>query len=248
MTAKPPRLAAASAAVFMVAGAVFVAASAAFILALTFLTPASVVAGLAQDQDKEVLKLQLPKPMFVGTPRNIKTPNLETVTGRNRGPFYVPKGTSLLSLHKPVAASDKEPVIGEIGFVTDGKKSGEDGYYVEFGPSSQWVQIDLGATSSLYAILVWHYHSQARVYRDVVVQVADDKDFITGVVTVFNNDHDNSSGLGAGKDKEYIETNEGRLIDPKGAQGRYVRLTSAGNTSNDMNHYVEVEVYGTPSK
>ncbi|MDH4195768.1 MAG: discoidin domain-containing protein [Candidatus Aminicenantes bacterium] len=241
MNAKTPRLAAASAAFLMAAGAVLV-------LAASILGPALVATGLAQDQDKEVLKLQLPKPMFVGTPRNIKTPNLETVTGRNRGPFYVPKGTSLLSLNKPVAASDKEPVIGELGFLTDGKKSGEDGYYVEFGPGSQWAQVDLGTSYSLHAILVWHYHSQARVYRDVVVQVANDKDFITGVVTVFNNDHDNSSGLGAGKDREYIETNEGRLIDPKGAQGRYVRLYSAGNTSNDMNHYVEVEVYGTPSK
>jgi len=229
MTAKSLRVAASAAAVFMAAGAVL-------------------AAGPGQDQDKEVLKLQLPKPMFVGTPRNIKTPNLETVTGRARAPFYVPKGTSLLSLNKPVAASDKEPVIGEIGFVTDGKKSGEDGYYVEFGPGTQWVQIDLGATYNLEAILVWHYHSQARVYRDVIVRVAEDKDFIKGVVTVFNNDHDNSSGLGAGKDKEYIETNEGRLIDPKGVPGRYIRLYSAGNTSNDMNHYVEVEVYGTPSK
>jgi hypothetical protein len=31
-------------------------------------------------------------------------------------------------------------------------------------------------------------------------------------------------------------------------KGRYVRLYSNGNTSNDLNHYVEVEVYGTPVK
>ena len=49
-----------------------------------------------------------------------------------------------------------------------------------------------------------------------------------------------------GKDKEYIEVAEGRLIDPKGAKGRYVRLYSNGNTTNDLNHYVEVEVYGSP--
>jgi hypothetical protein len=184
--------------------------------------------------------------MFVGTPRNIKTPNLEVVTGKPRGPFYVPKGTLLLSAKKPVTSSDTQPVIGELAFVTDGEKSGEDGYFVELGPGSQWVQIDLGASFVLNAILVWHYHGQARVYRDVAVQVSDDKDFLKGVVTVFNNDHDNTLGLGLGRDKEYIETNEGRLIDPKGVKGRYLRLWSAGNTSNDMNHYVEVEVYGTP--
>ncbi|OGD16314.1 MAG: hypothetical protein A2V76_09500 [Candidatus Aminicenantes bacterium RBG_16_63_14] len=202
----------------------------------------------AQDPGKEVLKIQLPKPMFVGTPKNIHTPNLEMVTGRPRGPFMVPAGTVLLSAGSPVAASDKEPVIGEVAFVTDGKKSGEDGYYVELGPALQWVQIDLGKSQELHAILAWHYHSQARVYRDVVVQVSDDKDFIGGVTTVFNSDHDNTSGLGAGKDKEYIETFDGKLFDPKGVKARYVRLYSGGNTSNDMNHYVEVEVYGIPAK
>jgi len=202
----------------------------------------------SQDQGKEELKLQLPKPMFIGTPRNIKTTNLEVISGKPRGPFFVPKGTALVSLKKPVTSSDMQPVIGELSFVTDAEKSGEDGYFVELGPGKQWVQIDLKAEYDLNAILVWHYHSQARVFRDVVVQVSDDKDFIKGVTTVFNNDHDNTSGLGIGKDKEYIETNDGRLIDPKGVKARYVRLYSNGNTSNDMNHYVEVEVYGTPAK
>jgi hypothetical protein len=201
-----------------------------------------------QDPNKEELKLQLPKPMFVGTPRNIKTPNLEVVTGKPRAPFFVAKGTKLLSLKKAVTSSDMQPVIGELNFITDGEKAGEDGYFVELGPGKQWVQIDLGASSTIAAVLVWHYHSQARVYRDVVVQIADDKDFLKGVTTIYNNDHDNTSGLGIGKDKEYIETNEGRLIDAKGAKGRYVRLYSSGNTSNDMNHYVEVEVYGSPAK
>jgi hypothetical protein len=213
-------------------------------LSLAVLAPAA----LAQDPGKEVLKIQLPKPMFIGTPKNIRTPNLETVTGKARGPFMVRVGTVLLSGGKPVTASDKEPVIGEISYVTDGKKSGEDGYYVELGPMLQWVQIDLGKSQELEAIVAWHYHSQARVYRDVIVQVSDDKDFISGVTTVFNNDHDNTSGLGAGKDKEYIETFDGKLFDPKGVKARYVRLYSSGNTSNDMNHYVEVEVYGLPAK
>jgi hypothetical protein len=197
-----------------------------------------------QDTSKEELKLQLPKPMFVGTPRNIKTANLEAVTGKSRGPFMVPNGTRLLSAKKTVSSSDMQPVIGELSFATDGEKSGEDGYFVELGPGKQWITIDLGQKAALSAILIWHYHSQARVYRDVIVQISDDPAFSNGVVTLFNNDHDNTLGLGAGKDKEYIETNEGRLIDPKGARGRYLRLYSAGNTSNDMNHYVEVEVYG----
>jgi hypothetical protein len=200
--------------------------------------------GAQAPAGKEELKLKLPKPMFVGTPTNIRSANLE-VTGKSRGAFFVPKGTVLLSLNKKVTSSDSEPVIGELDMVTDGEKAGGDGFFIELGPMTQWVQIDLGASHPLHAILAWHFHSQARVYRDVVVQVSDDPTFKTGVTTVFNNDHDNSSKLGAGKDKEYIEVAEGKLFDPKGAKGRYVRLYSAGNTTNDLNHYVEIEVFGT---
>ena len=219
------------------------------IVVLTFLL-AVVLAPLAAQQaaEKVELKLQLPKPMFIGTPTNIKSPNLEAVTGKSRAPFMVPAGTKLLSLKKVVKASDTQPVIGELDMITDGEKEGGDGYFVELGPSKQWVQVDLGASYALQAILAWHYHSQARVYRDVIVQVSDDKDFLKGVQTIFSNDHDNSSGLGVGKDKEYIEVAEGRLFDPKGVKGRYVRMYSNGNTTNDLNHYVEIEVYGTPAK
>ena len=222
--------------------------SRALILIALACMPAGNYTFAQQDPGKEELKLELPRPMFIGTPSNIKSANLEPVTGKSRGPFYVPKGTRLLSLNKPVTSSDMQPVIGELNFVTDGEKSGEDGYSVELGPRTQWIQIDLRASSILHAILIWHYHSQARVYRDVVVQISDDKDFLKGVTTVFNNDHDNSAGLGIGKDKEYIEVAEGRLIDTKGVKGRYVRLYSGGNTSNDLNHYVEVEVFGMPAK
>ena len=65
---------------------------------------------------------------------------------------------------------------------------------------------------------------------------------------MFYNHSDNSSKLGVGKDRPYIETYEGKLIDCKGVKGRYVRLYSKGNTANEMNHYIEVEVYGKPVK
>jgi hypothetical protein len=47
-----------------------------------------------------------------------------------------------------------------------------------------------------------------------------------------------------GKDSAYLERNLGRLIDAKRTTGRYVRLYSNGNTSDGLNHYVEVEVFG----
>ena len=197
--------------------------------------------------DQEAIKIELPKPMFVGTPKNINSDNLEPLTGKPREPFMAPKGCVNLAKGKEVAASDTEPVIGEAEMVVDADKEGSDGSFVEFGPGLQYVTLDLGQVSEIYAIVVWHFHSQARVYKDVVVKTAEDADFIKGVQTVFNNDHDNSAGLGVGQNKEYIETFEGKLIDAKGAKGRFVRLYSKGNTTNDMNHYIEVEVWGKPA-
>jgi hypothetical protein len=117
---------------------------------------------------------------------------------------------------------------------------------VELDPFLQSVTIDLGQPSEIYAILFWHYHKQTRVYFDVVVQVADDADFVNNVQTLFNNDKDNSSGLGVGTNRQYIETAEGKLVDGKGVKARYVRLYSRGNNQNDQNHYLEVEVFGRP--
>ncbi|MCX6951448.1 MAG: discoidin domain-containing protein [Verrucomicrobia bacterium] len=212
------------------------------LLALLALTSA------VQAQDKVPLQLELPKPLFAGTPRPISLPNLEKPRSGPRPALMVPAGTTVLSKGKPVTSSDSLPVIGELSFITDGDKSGTDGTYVELGPTPQWVQIDLGATAKVAAIAVWHFHSQARVYHDVVVQVSNDKDFKTGVTTIFNNDDDNSSKLGKGTDQAYIENFEGKLLDGKGAVGRYVRLYSNGNTSDELNHYCEVEVHGTIAK
>lgn len=192
---------------------------------------------------KEPLKVELPRPLFAGTPRPISLPNLEPA-GTKRDPIMVPTGTKLLSKGKTVTSSDALPVIGELSFITDGDKTGTDGAYVELGPGVQWVQIDLGASSTISAVALWHFHSQARVYHDVVIQLSDDKDFKSGVTTIFNTDTDNSAKLGKGSDKNYIEEYLGRVVDAKGTKARYVRLYSNGNTSDELNHYCEVEVFG----
>jgi hypothetical protein len=190
------------------------------------------------------LDIKLPKPMFVGTLQDTRVENLEKPLGKSRPPFLAPAGTTNVALGKPVTSSDEEPIIGRLEMITDGDKEAADGSYVELGPSVQRITIDLEAMYEIYAIVVWHYHKQPQVYFDVVVQAADDADFITNVKTLFNNDIDNSAGLGIGRNMHYTETNEGKLIDAKGVKARYVRLYSNGNNSNDLNHYIEVEVYG----
>ena len=196
-----------------------------------------------------LFKMDLPKPMFVGTPQDTRVANLEKPLGHARPPFLAPAGTKNVALGKPVTSSDEEPIIGEIDYITDGDMEAADGSYVELGPFVQHVTIDLEAKHDIYAIVVWHYHKQARVYFDMVVQVADDPDFIENVVTVFNNDIDNTAGFGVGTDKHYSETNEGKLVHvlDKGVKARYVRAYSNGNTSNDLNHYIEIAVFGKPA-
>lgn len=194
------------------------------------------------------IKIKLPKPMFEQTPQNISVANLEKPLGRPRPPFLAPAGTKNVALDKPVSSSDEEPFIGEIKMVTDGDKEAADGSYVELGPFAQHITIDLQAGHNIYAVVIWHYHKQPVVYFDVVVQVADDADFINNVRTLFNNDIDNSIGLGVGKDMHYTETSEGKLIDANGVKARYIHLYSNGNTANDLNHYIEVEVYGKPAQ
>jgi hypothetical protein len=196
------------------------------------------------------VEIKLPKPLFQGTPKNIKqVPTLEKYSEKPRPPFMAPEGVANLAKGKKVTSSDMAPIIGELNLVTDGDKEGSEGNFVELGPGRQWVQIDLEKSADIFGVVVWHYFAEGRVYHDVIVQVSDDPDFIKDVKIVFNNDFDNSYGFGLGKNLEYIDDHRGKLIDPRSdkgqpVKGRYVRLHSNGNTSNDMNHYIEVEVLG----
>lgn len=197
-----------------------------------------------EDKPKEVeLELDLPEPTFAGTPSDLKTMHLDPDAGGPRGNVYVPEGAELLSKGKPVSASG-DPVMGELGRVTDGDKEAGEGHYVTLPPGKQWVQIDLEKTYKLDAIFIWHYHASARVYHDVIVQVSSDKDFEEGVKTVFNNDYDNSSGFGEGENYEYVENFEGKMVKPGGVKARYVRVYTNGSTANELNHFTEVAVYG----
>ncbi len=195
------------------------------------------------------LEFKLPKPAFRGTPKDApRGTNLEKPRSGPRPDFLAPRGVKNLAAGKPVSSSDPEPIIGSLKLVTDEDKEAADGSYVELGPGLQWVQIDLQQRARIYALLVWRYHQNARVYHDVIIQVSDDPKFEKDVRTLYSNDHDNSARMGVGSEKEFWESHEGRLLDAKEAIGRYVRLYSRGSTADDQNHYVEVEIYGVPEK
>lgn len=194
----------------------------------------------------EPLRIELPRPRFAGTPKDARTPNLERPRRGPRPPFLVPAGTVNAARGKPVSSSDPEPIAGSLDMITDGDKEAVEGNFVELGPGPQHITIDLLESHEIYAVVIWHYHRWPRVYHNVVVQISDDPTFRTGVRTIFNNDIDNSLGLGAGRDLHYTETYEGKLIDGRSTRGRYVRCYSNGNTHDELNHYIEVEVYGRP--
>jgi hypothetical protein len=190
-----------------------------------------------------LLVTELPPELIEGTPKPITLPNV--VASPTKAPeFKVPEGTVLLSKGKKVTSSDDAPIIGDLGLITDGDKDAGEGYFVELLNGTQWVQIDLEKSADIAALWVWHFHSQKRAYHDVIAQVSDDAEFKSGVTTLYNNDYDESSKMGKGTSNPYTESRFGLIIDGKGTKGRYVRLYSNGNTSNEMNHYIEVEVYG----
>jgi hypothetical protein len=175
--------------------------------------------------------------------RNITAPPFKP-----RGPVYLPKGSTNVALNKPVTSSDERPKKGTIRMVTDGDKKWAQGSQLELAPGTQWVQIDLQKPHLIHGILLWHYAGLGAVYRDVVIQLADDPDFVINLRTVYNNDNNNSSGLGVGRDREFYEDWRGQWIPIKAQKARYVRLYSNGSTRDPINLYTEAEVWGQPTK
>ena len=199
--------------------------------------------------DLEPLPLKLPAPAFKGTPGDVPPDSTaEKPTGKPRAPFMAPKGCKNVALNKKVTCSDKSPMTGSPELITDGNKEAGEANVIIMRKGTQYAQIDLEEACALYAVVIWHAHDTPKIYRDVVVQVADDPDFIENVRTIFNNDQDNSSGLGIGTDREFYESNEGKLIDAKGVKARYLRCYSKGSTDSALNEYTEIEVWGLSAK
>jgi len=197
---------------------------------------------------KEALALQLPSPTLKGTPEDLpQGPHIEPLSDKPRPVFMAPRGVKNVALGKPITSS-VAPFSGELNQITDGKKEAFDSDAVEFKKGTQWVQVDLGDVYSIYAIAMWHDHRYIQVIHDVIVQVSDDPEFKTNVQTLFNNDLDNSSGLGVGADREYFETNHGKIADAKGVKARYVRGYTKGGTGTALNCWQEIEVYALQAK
>jgi hypothetical protein len=192
------------------------------------------------------LQPSLPKPTFAGTPIDVRSPHREPYRGDGvpPPPLLVPQGTRLLSRGCAATCNDRRIEARDLALVTDGDKQFSPLGYLELAPGVRWVQVDLGTNAALYAVCLWRERPEQCVCRDTVVQASDDPAFARGVTTLFNNDYDNSAGLGQGGDPEYYEDHFGRRIAGKGVRARYVRVTSNGSTSDPYSRFTEIEVYG----
>ena len=198
-------------------------------------------------EDKVAIKFELPAPHSSGTPKEVKSDNLEPDPGpgKYRPPIMVPVGfDKKLTTEETKVTTSEEAVTGENEYVVDGDKTPDATCMLQRPGGLQWVQLDLGAEKTVSAVCVWHDQGDDRVYKDVIVQLSNDEKFAKDVTTIFNNDHDNTGKLGKGADKEYRERNDGRPIDGKLTKARYVRCYSNGSSSEPVNNYIEIEVFG----
>lgn len=194
------------------------------------------------------LKLDLPAPVFAGTPKDApQGVDVEPVPKNPPAPLKVPADVRNLAPAAKISSSDHAASAATLAKIVDGKKDADQDSIVMLRKGLQWVEFDLGAPQEIYAVVFWHAHDVAKVYKSVVVQIADDPDFTANVRTLFNNDRDNSAGFGVGTDRQYFETYMGKIVDAKGAPARYVRLYSHGSTDSALNEYTEVEIYGRPA-
>jgi hypothetical protein len=206
-------------------------------------------AALRADDQMVPLTPKLPAPAFVGTPKDtVPNSNVEPISDKPRPPMMVPKDVVNLAPGKKITCSDANAQPDALAKLTDGNKEAAEASITLLRKGLQWVQFDLDQDNEIFAILLWHAHDSAKIYRQVVVQISDDPEFKNDVKTVFNNDAANDSKLGAGTDRQYYETYEGKLIPVKALKGRYVRFYSHGSTDSAMNEYTEVEIYGRPAK
>src|SRR5215472_5749545 len=186
--------------------------------------------------EKVPLILKLPPPAFKGTPKDIPLNSyVEPLSDKPRPPMMVPSGLKNIAQNSKLTSSDKNATPDVLAKLIDGDKESSDQSIIFLRKGTQYVQMDLGSPSEIFAIVIWHAHNTAKVYHDVIVQVADDPYFKENVRTIFNNDRDNTAGLGAGRDREYVETYEGKLINARGVKGRFIRFYSHGSTESALN-------------
>lgn len=191
--------------------------------------------------------LTFPPPGYVGTRVFGGQAASRPIRDPRERPWTLAVGATLrnLAAGKPVTASDAAPLRGSLSMLTDGVKNCTGDEVIELASGIQYMQVDLATPCRIDGVGLWHDCQAPRLYQAVQIWISDTADFQVARA-VFNNDHQDLLGQGMGGDELYLETHLGLVQMVPQVTGRYVRAYSRGNTSNSLNHYTELEVYGEP--
>ena len=166
-----------------------------------------------------------------------------TVNNNNHYTEVEVYGMRNVAIGRPVSQTGDAGYDSGSSLATDGNM--RNGAW-NIGPKATWRhrQLDIGGPWAIDSLRVWHELSDSRRirYKDVVMRLSTTADFSSDVTTVFNNDLDNSLGLGAGTDGEYDETESGKIVHFPQTRARYIRLHTFGNNYDDQNRLLEVMV------
>ena len=218
------------------------------LLVSTVASTMGLAASMTISVHADKIKLTFPEPYFGGTALLYEGENYQIPDYKPIPPLDVPSGTINIAKGKKVTASVEKPDFGKFSFLVDGNANYEEENVVGLPKGLQWIQIDFDKQYNIHAINLWHLYFTEAVVFDVIIQTADDAAFTKNVKTIYNNDHDKSSKIKLGTDKEYLEDYRGKLFHVKDTKTRFIRFYSNGSTHNEQNHYTEAVVYGSPIK
>ncbi len=131
--------------------------------------------------------------------------------------------------------------------INDGNKSSNS--YLELTDTasgtneSRYIEIDLGDCYDLSRLNMFRYYKDSRMYGATVILLSETIDFQQPVM-IYNSDTRNVHGFGAGNDRKYIETYNGKEIVFDTTSAQYIRVYVYGRDGATTDHFVELEVYG----
>jgi hypothetical protein len=121
------------------------------------------------------LKLKLPAAVGAGTPKNVPPGSSVELNPKPPPPLLMPKDAVNVAPGKKISCSDKNATAGDLAKLTDGDKEAEESSILLLHKGLQWVQIDLGMPHEIFAVVVWHAFDAPKIYRSVIVQIADSR-------------------------------------------------------------------------
>src|SRR5258707_10437465 len=126
--------------------------------------------------DQVPLDLKLPAPAFKGTPKDVPVSSYTEPydPDKKRPPMMVPAGLKNLAADKQtkITCSDKNAAADTLAKINDGDKEASEQSIIYLRKGTQWIQMDFGSPQEIFATVIWHAHNAAKVYHDIIVQIA----------------------------------------------------------------------------